>query len=87
MEIFIKGAVPSSKNSKIFTGKFLVWSKASQKYRKDSKQQYLDNRELFLSQIHEYPIRLSIKFSRYFRTCFNIKRFNYFVFMINYDQI
>ena len=64
MDIFISGSVPSSKNSKIFTGKFLVWSKSAQKYRKESRQQYLDNKELFLSQIHEFPIRCSIKFIR-----------------------
>jgi len=71
-EIFINGSVPSSKNSKIFTGKFLVWSKAAQKYRKESKQQYLDNKDLFLSQIHEYPIKCSIKFIRGTRHKFDL---------------
>ena len=64
MEIFIKGSVPSSKNSKVFTGRFLVWSKAAQKYRKESRQQYLDNRDLFVSHIDTYPIKLYIKFVR-----------------------
>jgi hypothetical protein len=64
IKIFISGSVPSSKNSKVFTGKFLVWSKAAQKYRKESKQQYLNNKDLFISQIHEFPIRCSIKFIR-----------------------
>jgi len=45
--IFIKGNVPSSKNSKVWTGKFLVWSKTAQKYRKESKQQWMDGRDEF----------------------------------------
>jgi hypothetical protein len=35
--IFIPNNVPSSKNSKQWTGKFLVWSKTAQKYVKDTE--------------------------------------------------
>jgi len=46
--IFIKGNVPSSKNSKQWTGKFLVWSKTAQKYKKETKQQWVDGATKFL---------------------------------------
>lgn len=62
--IFIESNVPSSKNSKVWTGKFLVWSKAAQNYRKATKQQWIENKELFISQIYEYPIKVSFKFVR-----------------------
>lgn len=64
MEIFIPGNCPSSKNGKIFTGRYLVWSKAAQKYRKESKPYWDKYREQFISQIHEYPIRLSLLYIR-----------------------
>ncbi len=43
--IFIKGNVPSLKNSKQWTGRYLVSSKTVQKYMKDYSYQYysLDN--------------------------------------------
>jgi hypothetical protein len=34
--IFIPGNVASSKNSKQWTGKYLVWSKVAQKYKKET---------------------------------------------------
>lgn len=64
MEIFIRGNVPSSKNSKVWTGRFLVWSKTAQKYKKETKQQWEEGRDLFLSEITEYPIRVSFEFVR-----------------------
>ena len=45
--IFIPGNVPSSKNNKVWTGKFFVNSKATQKYIKESKQYYLDYKDDF----------------------------------------
>ena len=64
--IFIKGNVPSSKNSKVWTGKFLVWSKTAQKYRKESKQQWVDNRDKFLKECKkaEKPYVVSFTFVR-----------------------
>jgi Holliday junction resolvase RusA-like endonuclease len=35
---FVPGNVPSSKNSKVWTGRFLVWSKAANKYRKETSR-------------------------------------------------
>lgn len=64
MEIFIKGNVPSSKNSKVWTGRFLVWSKPAQKYRKETSKQWEDNKHKFIEAIHEYPIRCSFTFIR-----------------------
>ena len=64
MEIFISGNVPSSKNSKVWTGKFMVWSKTAQRYRKDTEVQWAVNAKLFKSMIHEYPIKCSFKFIR-----------------------
>ena len=64
MEIFIRGNVPSSKNSKVWTGRFLVWSKTAQKYKKETKQQWEEGRDLFLSGITEYPIHVSFEFVR-----------------------
>jgi len=64
MEIFIAGNVPSSKNSKVWTGRFLVWSKTAQRYKKETKKQWEDNRELFLSETKGYPLHVSFEFVR-----------------------
>jgi hypothetical protein len=64
MEIFISGNTPSSKNSKVWTGKFLVSSKATQKYIKATELEWAINAKVFKSMIHEYPIRCSFKFIR-----------------------
>ncbi len=64
MEIFIKGNVPSSKNSKVWTGRFLVWSKTAQKYKKETKEQWEGNRDLFLSECKEFPLHVSFEFVR-----------------------
>lgn len=64
MEIFIAGNVPSSKNSKVWTGRFLVWSKTAQRYKKDTKKQWEDGKDVFIGEIHEYPIRVSFEFIR-----------------------
>ena len=64
MEIFIKGNVCSSKNSKIWTGKFLVHSKATQKYIKATELEWVMNAKVFQGVIHEFPIRCSFKFIR-----------------------
>lgn len=64
--IWIPGNMPSSKNSKQWTGKFLVSSKTTQKYIKDSKQDYLDNKDEFISQVgdKDFPIRVAFQFVR-----------------------
>lgn len=62
-EIFIPGNVPSSKNSKVWTGKHLVWSKAAQKYKKESKM-YWERGKIFASIEAEYPIQVHFLFIR-----------------------
>jgi len=70
-KIFIKGNVPSSKNSKVFTGKFFVWSKAAQKYVKDTKEQFQYYTKIFQdscknpeTDMVDYPLQVSFKFIR-----------------------
>lgn len=65
--IFIPGAVPSSKNSKIFTrGRKLIWSKAASLYRKNSKEAFLANKKDFLSMLNgkEKPYIICFHFVR-----------------------
>ena len=47
-EIFIPFNVSSSKNSKQWTGKMLINSKATREYIKKSKGDYLENKAKFL---------------------------------------
>lgn len=63
---FIPLNVPSSKNSKVFTGRFLVWSKAAQKYRKLTKEIYSVNGHLFREELKNYvlPVKVSFEFIR-----------------------
>ena len=53
LEIFINGNVPSSKNGKRWTGKYLIHSKTTMRYIKDSKEEYLDNAQLFRDYVKE----------------------------------
>ena len=63
---FIPGNTASSKNSKVWTGRFLVWSKPAQQYRKNSKATF----ELLAPQFreefkkHSLPVKVSFKFIR-----------------------
>lgn len=67
--IFIKGNVPSSKNSKIWTGKHLIWSKTANKYVKDTKEEWEYRKIRFQNEVliqcnNTYPIKVSFKFIR-----------------------
>jgi hypothetical protein len=66
MEIFIKGNCPSSKNNKIWTGRFLVDSARVKKYRQETKDDFLKNKELFLSMLEgkEKPYLIGFHFVR-----------------------
>ncbi len=68
MKIFIKGNVPSSKNSRVFTGKFLVVSKSVTKWRKETKPYWELDEEVvqFIHDLHKkgLPVRLGITFVR-----------------------
>lgn len=64
--IFIKGNVPSSKNNKVWTGRYFVWSKRASQYKKDTKEEFIGNKELFLSMIEgkEKPYLVGFHFVR-----------------------
>ena len=64
--IFIKGSVPSSKNSKIWTGKFFVWSKTAQKYVKQTEYFWINKKEEWDRMVQDkpYPLVVSFKFIR-----------------------
>jgi hypothetical protein len=47
LEIFINGNVPSSKNGKRWTGKYLIHSKTTMRYIKESKEEYLEHTHPF----------------------------------------
>lgn len=66
MEIFIKGNVPSSKNSKVWTGRFMVWSKTAQKYKKDTAPTWLELKKSFISALKgkRKPFTVSFTFVR-----------------------
>ena len=71
MKIFIPGNVPSSKNSRVWTGKFFIASKAVAKWRKETKPYWETNKVNFLSDEHsgwhiamKFPVKLEITFVR-----------------------
>ena len=72
-EIFIPGNVPSSKNGKRWTGKYLIHSKLVMNYIKNSKNHYTDNKDLFLEMCKgkEAPFKVSFKFYRNSRRKFD----------------
>lgn len=55
-EIFIPFNTPSSKNSKQWTGKFLVSNKNTQKWKKDTKKYWEENKADFLKQLEGLPV-------------------------------
>lgn len=70
-EIFIPINVPSSKNSKVWTGKHLVWSKSAQDYKKNTKLFWIKYCNKFrfiasgsIARDPVYPIKVSFKFIR-----------------------
>ena len=73
-EIFISGNVPSSKNGKRWTGKYLIHSKTTMNYIKETKEEYVINKEKFHDMIKEKepPYKVSFTFHRGSR-----RRFDY----------
>ena len=65
-EIWISGNVSSSKNSKQWTGKFLVYSKTAQRYVKNTKGEYLAKKDEFLNLLKgkEKPYKIGFYFIR-----------------------
>jgi len=62
-EIFIPFNTPSSKNSKQWTGKFLVSNKNTQKCKKDTKKYWEENKADFLEQLKGLPKPYNIEFT------------------------
>lgn len=64
--IFIPNNVPSSKNNKVWTGRYFIWSKRALAYKKDTKEQFLLNKDLFLSMLEgkEKPYIVGFHFVR-----------------------
>lgn len=90
-EVFVKGNTPSSKNGRQWTGKYSVASKSTQKYYKESKQDWIDLKEGFLKLIEgkAKPYKIQLEFVRNSR-----RRFDYlnpaqtiFDQMVNYGWL
>ena len=78
--IFIYGNVPSSKNSKVWTGKFLVNSRGVCRYKRQALIQFIAHKNRFLKAAEKKPLPLSVKFTFYRETH---QRFDF----INISQI
>ena len=66
--IFIYGNVPSSKNSKVWTGKMLVSSKGVYRYKRQAIRQFEAHRNKFLKAAANKPLPLFVKFTFYSET-------------------
>jgi hypothetical protein len=66
MKWWIPGNVPSSKNGKRWTGKYLISSKTVMKYRKDTTKVYKKLAASFKKELVKYdlPVIISFKFFR-----------------------
>ena len=65
-EIFITGNVPSSKNGKRWTGKYLIHSKTTMNYIKETKEEYVKYKDKFHNMIEnkQPPYKISFTFHR-----------------------
>jgi hypothetical protein len=63
---FILGNVPSSKNGKRWTGKYLIHSKTTMRYIKETKEDYLRLKDKFVKELskQDAPYTISFKFIR-----------------------
>ena len=70
---FILGNVPSSKNGKRWTGKYLIHSKTTMRYIKESKEEYLEHTYPFKEFIERFdaPYVIHFKFYRKSRRKFD----------------
>lgn len=64
--IFIPGNVPSSKNNRVWTGKFYVASKATQLYKKSIKNFMQEHKQEWLEALNHLskPYKVYFKFYR-----------------------
>lgn len=67
-EIFIPTNVPSSKNSRRWTGKYFIGSKQTMRYYKETKGYWLEHKKDFLKMIKDLdskkPYKIAFKFVR-----------------------
>ena len=91
LEIFINSNVPSSKNGKRWTGKYLIHSKTTMRYIKETKEDYLRLKDKFVKEISKQnaPYTISFKFVRnskrkfdYINPCQTVQDL-----MVQYDYI
>lgn len=66
MILFCPGNVPSSKNSRRWTGRKFIPSKATERWRKETKQWWQKNKERFIEQTKDKnkPLRIGLHFVR-----------------------
>ena len=66
MRYFINGNVPSLKNGKRWTGKYLISSKLASKYLKEHKCEYIAYSHSIIEELRckEKPYKISFKFVR-----------------------
>lgn len=66
MEIFIPFNVPSSKNNRVWTGKYFIESTRVRKYRKSIQEYFINNKEQFIQAINgkEKPYLIGFHFIR-----------------------
>ena len=68
--IFIPGNVPSSKNGRRWTGRYFIVSKQTQRYYKNSKKYWVENKKEFHKLLkgkdsqNKAPYRITFKFVR-----------------------
>ena len=68
--IFIPGNVPSSKNGRIWTGRYFIVSKQTQRYYKNSKKYWIEHKKEFKKLLkgkdsqNKAPYRITFKFIR-----------------------
>lgn len=65
-QLFIAGHVPSSKNSRIWTGRRSISSKAVTKWRAETNEQWIQMKPIFLEKISnkEFPLKIGFHFVR-----------------------
>ena len=66
MKWWIPGNVPSSKNSRRWTGKFFIASKTVMKYRKETAKVYKKQAASFAKEFNKYELPVSVTF-KFFR--------------------
>lgn len=65
MEIFIPANVPSSKNSRLWTGKFLISSPTTQRYKKATEHYFLLYKKNYKKLFgNKYPMQVGLYFIR-----------------------